>query len=432
MVMRKHQRYFPVYSKTSSKLLPFFITVANGAVDVEQVALGNEAVLRARFEDATFFYREDMKHQLEDFRPKLNGAMFQKDLGSLLDKSNRVEAIVESLASLASISTKEGGMAGMEGAIGTAKKAAHLSRADLATSVVTEMTALAGTMGRHYAYQQGLPSELAEAIFESVLPRQSGDKLPSSPAGILVAIADRIDSIVGLFAAGCAPSAAADPYGLRRAAYGMLQTCLSNNVSLSLKSIVDLAAKHQPLKVSEDVKGEVLGYLAGRMEQLLVDAGNPTEAVRAVLAERGDDPSLAAKTCNDLRAEWTVNGSGASPSPRLKTVMQALGRPTRIVRGKEVDPSWAVKPTLFDCDEERALFAAYERAKGRVSGGGRASLDLALDVFAQELEKPVDAFFEKVFVMCEDEGIRRNRLALMREVAGLTKGVIELAELPGF
>lgn len=168
------------------------------------------------------------------------------------------------------------------------------------------------------------------------------------------------------------------------------------------------------------------------MEQLLVDAGNPTEAVRAVLAERGDDPSLAVKTCAELKAEWTVNGSVGSPSPRLKTVMQALGRPTRIVRGKDVDPAWTVNPALFDCDEERSLFAAYERAKARVGGEGRVSLDLALDAFAQELEKPVDAFFDKVFVMCEDEGVRKNRLALMREVAGLTAGIIELAELPGF
>ena len=377
-----------------------------------------------------------MEQKLEDFRPKLKGAMFQKDLGSLLDKSNRVEAMISPLASLATIASKGSqGRAGMEGAVETAEKAASLSRADLATSVVTEMTALAGTMGRHYAYQQGLPPDLAEAIFESVLPRQSGDKLPSSPAGILVAVADRIDSIVGLFAAGCAPSAAADPYALRRAAYGMLQTCVGNGVSLSLRSIVDLAAKHQPLAVSEEVKGEVLGYLAGRMEQLLVDAGNATEAVRAVLVERGDDPSLAVETCSELRNEWTINGAISTPSPRLKTVMQALGRPTRIVRGKEVDLSLIVNPSLFDCDEERALFGAYERAQGRIlkeGGAGRVTLNVALDIFAQELEKPVDAFFEKVFVMCEDEGVRRNRLALMRDLAGLTKGLIEFSELPGF
>mmetsp|Transcript_20995 Transcript_20995/g.46001 ORF Transcript_20995/g.46001 Transcript_20995/m.46001 type:complete len:1090 (-) Transcript_20995:488-3757(-) len=413
MVMRKHQRYFPVFDAAGA-LLPYFITVANGEVEVPRVAAGNEAVLRARFEDATFFYREDLKQPLQEFRPKLRGTMFQKDLGSLYDKSERVEKLVEPLAAAM----------GHTAAVPTARQAAHLSKADLATSVVMEMTALAGTMGRHYAYKQGLDAAVAEAIFESVLPRQAGDTLPSSPAGIVVAVADRLDSLVGLFAAGCAPSAATDPYGLRRAAYGMLQALVSNRISLSLKSAVAAASALQPIPVSDKVQAEVCGYVGGRLEQLLVDSGVPTEAVRAVLAERGDDPALAARSAEELRAEWEAGEGG-----RLRRVMTSLGRPTRIVRGKAVDPSWQVSESKFDCDEERALYAAFQVQRAKLSPS--MSIPDFLEA-CEPLNQPIDAFFDKVFVMCDDEAVRNNRLALLRDIAAVTRGVVDLAQLPGF
>lgn len=183
MVMRKHQRYFPVLAPggAGAPLLPAFVTVANGQVDAAAVAAGNEAVLRARFEDAAFFYREDLKRPLEEFRPKLMGTLFQKDLGTLLDKSDRVASLAGPLADAA----------GLSDAKETAVEAARLAKADLATSTVMEMTALAGVMGRHYALKQGLRPEVAEAIFEAALPRHAGDILPTSPAGVVVAVADR-------------------------------------------------------------------------------------------------------------------------------------------------------------------------------------------------------------------------------------------------
>ncbi|KAF6257872.1 glycyl-tRNA synthetase beta subunit-domain-containing protein, partial [Scenedesmus sp. NREL 46B-D3] len=315
MVMRKHQRYFPVFSP-KGKLLPAFITVANGPVDPAAVAAGNEAVLRARFEDAAFFYKEDLKQQLADFRPKLKGTLFQKDLGTIYDKSVRVEALCPDLAAAMDLAA----------AAGTAVAAAALCKADLATHTVTEMTALAGTMGRHYAQVQGLPEDVSTAIFEAVLPRQAGDMLPASPAGIVVAVADRLDSLVGLVAAVGAPSATADPYGLRRAAYGMLQALVSNNVSLSLHSAVALAAAQQPLPVSQQQQEAVVEFVSRRLEQLLVDSGVSAEAVRAVLAERGDNPTLASSTAAQLQA--ALDAGDASP---LRAVMTALSRPTRIV-----------------------------------------------------------------------------------------------------
>lgn len=225
----------------------------------------------SRFEDATFFYNEDLKTSLDQLRPKLSGTLFQKDLGSLLDKASRVEALVQPLA------TATGLEAAQPGVTAVAQRAAHLAKADLASSTVMEMTALAGTMGRHYAIKQGLPADVCEAIFEACLPRQAGDLLPQTPAGILAAVADRLDSLVGLFSAGCAPTASADPYGLRRAAYGMLQALVSNKVSLSMKSAVSAAAGLQPQTVSDAQQAAVLDYISGRLEQLISDNGIQAE-----------------------------------------------------------------------------------------------------------------------------------------------------------
>ncbi|GAB4813228.1 hypothetical protein N2152v2_000274 [Parachlorella kessleri] len=432
MVMRKHQRYFPVYRPQSDQLLPYFVTVANGEVDVPTVQAGNEAVLRARFEDAQFFYQADLDTRLEDFRPKLSGTLFQKDLGSLLDKSLRVEQLVAPLATAT----------GLTGAAEVAKQAAHLCKADLATHMVTEMTALAGTMGRHYALKEGLSQEVAEAIFESVLPRQAGDTLPTTPAGILVSVADKLDSLVGLFAAGCAPTATADPYGLRRSAVGMLQALISSGTQLDLAAAVDAAAALQPRPLSDEGRAAVLDFIERRLEQLLVDGGDPVEAVRAALRERGTNPALAASTAHEIKDELA-----AGPGGRLQAVMAALARPVRLTRGKQIEAGWAVDETLMEQQEERDLLAAYTQAAAKVRvtplyyrayplwDDGEVSPGMSVHAFLEATEgltQPLDAYFEKVFVMCDDAEVRQSRLALLRDVAALPRGILDLAELPGF
>jgi glycyl-tRNA synthetase len=459
-VMRKHQRYFPVYEgsreeeeeeealgaaaaaaaasppQPQRRLLPKFVTVANGPVDVPSVAAGNEAVLRARFEDAAFFYREDLKRPLQDYRPKLKGTVFHRDLGSLFDKSVRVEALAAPLADLL----------GMSSHASSAAEAAALCKCDLATSVVTEMTELAGVMGRHYAERQGLPRAVSEAVLEAALPRFAGDALPSSPSGLVVAVADRLDSLVGLVAAVGAPSATADPYGLRRAAYGMLQALIAGEARLSLRRAVDLAAGVQPLDVAEAKRAEVRDFVARRLEQLLVDGGAGAEAVRAVLAERGDDPALAAATVAQL-SPYVVAAAGADadassssssssgPAARLRRVMTALARPTRIIRGKAAAEAAAtVDEALFEGDEERRLEAALREADAALEArGGSAACSVDDFMEAAEVMVPaIDAFFEKVFVMCEDPVVRANRIALLRDVAAFSKGVLDLSALPGF
>jgi glycyl-tRNA synthetase len=364
-----------------------------------------------------------------------------------------VQALVPALAAAA----------GLEGAREVAAEAARLSRADLATAVVTEMTALAGVMGRHYALAGGADPAVAQAIFESVLPRHAGDELPASPAGVLVSAADKLDSLVGLFAAGCAPTATADPYGLRRAAVGLLQVLLASGARLDLPAAVDAAAEAQPVPVPPAARAEVLDFVSRRLEQLLVDGGAAVEAVRAALAERGRDAALAAATAREASAELAAGEAG-----RLHRVMAAMARPVRLTRGKGVDDAWAVDPALFQAQEERDLHAAYMQAAAQV-GTGRFDLrpplaaaarrsacpcpipqhlntrtahpalqispDMSVPAFleaAEALVAPLDSYFDKVFVMCEEEGVRRGRLALLRDVAALPRGILDLSELPGF
>ncbi|EIE22621.1 hypothetical protein COCSUDRAFT_53607 [Coccomyxa subellipsoidea C-169] len=414
MVMRKHQRYFPVYKASGEALLPHFITVANGQIDVPTVRTGNEAVLRARFEDAQFFYSADLRQPLEAFLPKLAGTQFHKTLGNLLQKSERTAGLIRPLAQLT----------GLTEAAEVAEAAARLARADLATSLVTEMTGLAGTMGRHYALQCGTAPDVAEAIFEAVLPRHAGDALPRTPAGILVAVADRLDSLVGLFAAGAAPSASADPFALRRSAYGMLEALVSNEVRVDLRAALAAAAVAQPIPADETVVAGVLEFVTRRLEQLLVDGGCGAEVVRAVLSERGADPYAAAQSARDLQACSSEGEAG-----RLPRVMAAFARPTRIVRGKEVDAAWAVDESKFELEEERALWAAFRAVAGQIRP------DMSIPDFlqvAEALVEPVDAYFEQVFVMCDDEAVRHSRLALLKDIAALPSGIVNFAMLPGF
>lgn len=428
-VMRKHQRYFPIMCKSSNQLLPAFVTVANGPIDIPTVRAGNQAVLRARFEDARFFYESDTSRSLEEVRPKLAGTMFHKELGSLLDKNDRVEALVPGLpAVIDGLNDHQGSY---QADIDVAIKAAHLCKADLATSVVTEMTELAGVMGKHYALKEGYPEAVATAIFESVLPRHAGDQVPTTLPGLLVSLADKLDSLVGLFAAGCEPTASADPYGVRRAAVGLLQ-CLFADERLrvfDLEKAIETAASVQPVQqqpVTTECKAAVAAFVIKRLEQQMLGAENvPVEAVRAAVAERGNFPVLAALTARDIGREMESGEAGV-----LYRIMTAMARPVRLTRGKDIDAAWRPQsPEDMECEEERTLLAAYQSVRGQIKP------DMSVAEFLQAAEAlvdPLDAYFENVFVMCEDEGRRRGRLALMRDIAALPRGVLDLSELPGF
>eukprot|EP00741_Cyanophora_paradoxa_P009065 tig00001466_g8778.t1 len=424
-VMRKHQRYFPVEDAADpDRLLPHFVTVANGACDAGVVRAGNEAVIRARYADAQFFWQHDVSRPLEDFVPALASLTFQEKLGSMLDKSRRVEKLAPALAEMAGLSGEE---------LATVARAAALAKADLATQMVVEMTELAGTMGRYYALRSGESAAVAQAVFEHALPRFAGDATPASRPGAVLSVADRVDSLVGLFAAGCQPKATADPFALRRAALGLIATLLSTGVRLDVRAAVAASAATQPIAVAPETQAEVLDFVARRFEAYIAELEGASEAerrpdlIRAVLGARGADPALAVATLRELAAE--------AESERFGRVMTAYARPARLVRSKavaDVPEDAAVESALFEGEEERALHAALAAFEAAVPDPAAASLGAWLEAFDAVLAGPIDAFFEKVFVMAEEAAVKRNRIALLRRVAATATGLLDFPEIQGF
>lgn len=413
MVMQKHQKYFAVCD-ANGQLLPYFIAVANGAIDEATVRKGNEAVLRARYEDAKFFYELDTRKRFSEFREQLKNILFHEKLGTMLDKMTRVENMVTKLSCILDIN---------EDTQQIIREAASLAMSDLSTSVVTEFTALSGVMGRHYALRDGYSQQTAEALYEITLPRFSGDILPKSDAGIVLAIADRLDSLVGLFSAGCQPSSTNDPFGLRRISYGLVQLLVENNKNLDFKEALELAADVQPIKVNPQVIDEALQFVTRRLEQFLVDKGVSAEIVRSILTERANFPGLAAKSAYKMEE--------LSKGELFPKVVEAYSRPTRIVRGKEdeLDGEYQVDEAAFETNEERVLWNTFLSVKKSINPG--LDIDDFVEISSQ-LIQPLEDFFNNVFVMVDDAKIRKNRLALLKEIADLPKGIADLTLLPGF
>ncbi|KAL0429137.1 UNVERIFIED_CONTAM: Glycine--tRNA ligase, chloroplastic/mitochondrial 2, partial [Sesamum radiatum] len=375
MVMQKHQKYFAITDQ-DGKLLPYFIAVANGPINETVVRKGNEAVLRARYEDAKFFYELDTSKRFSEFRDQLKGILFHD--------------------------------------------AASLAMSDLSSSVVTEFTSLAGVMARHYALRDGYSEQIAEALFEITLPRFSGDILPKTDAGTILAIADRLDSLVGLFAAGCQPTSTNDPFGLRRISYGLVQLLVDTKRNLELRHALELAAAVQPVKVEAQIIDDVHQFVTRRLEQLLMDQGVSPEVVRSVLAQRANRPYLAAKSAYKMKA--------LSEGELLPKIIEAYSRPTRIVRGKDVADDFEVDEAVFETKEERALWSTFTLLRSKIHP------DMEVDDFVEAslpLLQPLEDFFNHVFVMVEDERIRMNRLALLRKISDLPKGIADLSILPG-
>ena len=249
---------------------------------LDTVTSGNEHVIRARFADAEYFVREDLKQPLEAYLPRLRTLTFQVKLGSMLDKVNRIQALVEDLAPLVGLD---------QTGLSIARRAAHLCKADLGTQMVVEMTSLQGQMGRTYALHSGEPRAVAQAILEHYLPRYPGDGRPESQPGLLVGLADRLDSLVGLFAAGLAPSGNKDPFALRRAAVGLVGNLVTWDLDFDLRVAVSAAAAHQPLVTGEESQIAVLDFVEERLRNVLLESGRRYDVVEAVLTPQGHNPA---------------------------------------------------------------------------------------------------------------------------------------------
>ena len=408
-VMRKHQRNFPVERK--GKLLPYFIAVNNGHLsDIPLIVKGNEQVIRARFADADYFIRRDLEHSLEDHIPRLATLAFQTELGSVLDKVERVKGLVETLADAMGLKAGERK---------TALRAAALCKADLATHMVVEMTALQGEMGREYALRGGESKDVAEAILEHYLPRFAGDRLPSSRAGLVIGIADRLDTLIGLFAIGLSPTGARDPYALRRAAIGLVQILLGHDLRFNLSEWLATAEKGLPKRGDAQVQVQCLEFIVARLRALLLAQGHRYDIVDAVLAAQGYDPVGSANGVQDL-TQWVERDD-------WPTILQAYARCARILRDQE--GPFDLDPSLFSEDEERKLHTEIKKAEAVDRAAG--SVAEFLNAF-EPMIPAITAFFDEVLVMSEDAALRANRLAMLQRIVALADRVVDLSYLEGF
>jgi glycyl-tRNA synthetase len=415
-VMKKHQRYFPVEKARPDEpgggvLLPYFIAVRNdGLAGMDLVVEGNQHVIRARFADAAFFVQEDMKHSLADFLPRLGTLTFQVKLGSMLDKTRRIMTLVENLAPTLGLTPE---MAA------AAKRGAELCKADLATHMVIEMTSLQGVMGRYYALHSGESEMVANAIFEHYLPRYNGDMLPQSLPGTLVGIADRLDTLAGLFAAGMAPTGARDPFALRRAALGLVLELIGAQLDLDLRNSLEAAAANLPIPASPENMAACLSFVVERLRNLLLEQGSRFDVVDAVLAAQGYNPASAVRAVKALsvwvaRVDWN-------------RILPAYARCVRITRDQA---EWfSVNPQAFVETQEKELYATLLTAQAARQSPG--SPDDFLKAFLPMIPA-INTFFDKVLVMVDDEPLRRNRLGLLQRIAALAEGVADMSRLEGF
>ncbi|MBN1643016.1 MAG: glycine--tRNA ligase subunit beta [Anaerolineae bacterium] len=415
-VMKTHQRYLPVVgapgTDRADQLLPYFVTVRNGDDEnLEIVRQGNEDVIRARFADAQFFFAHDTRQHLANFLPRLATLTFQEQLGSMLDKVRRLERLAPRLGEMLGLCAAE---------LMTVQRAANLCKADLATQMVVEMTSLQGIMGREYARRSGEPDAVAEAIYEHYLPRFADDALPRTKPGIVISLADRLDSLVGLFAVGLAPSGTKDPFALRRAALGIVQVLLGNALRFDLKVALARAAKRLPVQADADVQQAVLDYIAQRLRGVLLDSGVRYDVADAVLAARSHDPYWAAQAASALGA-WVE-------APDWMDLLNAYARCVRIVRDQE--SRYPVEPAHLTEPASTALWQALQEAQEALPAD-EPGVDDVLSAI-RGLVPAINRFFNDVLVMDPDLAVRENRLGLVQSVAALTDGIVDLSRLEGF
>ena len=407
--MRDHQRYFPVKAADGS-LMPLFITVRNGGKEhLETVQHGNERVLRARLEDAQFFFDEDRKKSLEEHREKLKTVVFQQGLGTMYEKSER-------LMELAAFIADE--LGADEKVHKHAKRAAELCKADLVTGMVQEFTELQGIMGREYAKLDGECEKVAIAIDEHYMPRFAGDNQPQSEAGRIVSVADKIDTIVGTFSRGKIPTGSQDPFALRRQALGLVNMMIEAKYTLSLSKVV---AKAMDLYQITDeaarmkMQQDVADFMRLRLKNVLEDVRY--DVVDAVL-ENVDDLYAVS-----LRAEAVAKFVA---SDAATANIQAFVRAANLA--KKADAA-AINEALFNTDEEKSLYQVYTATASSVDSlvAGH-DYDGAIDALT-ELSAPIDAFFDGVMVMDKDEKIKNNRLGLLKSIDALVNRVADFSKV---
>jgi glycyl-tRNA synthetase len=323
----------------------------------------------------------------------------------MLDKSDRMLKLSSDIADMLHLDNVQRS---------NVQRATFLAKADLVTQMVTEMTSLQGIIGREYALRSGEPKEVASAIGEQY------QTVPQSKIGLTIALADRLDSLVGLFAAGLAPSGAKDPFGLRRAAIGIVQPLIEHDADFDLTEAVKKSAKTQPMEVREETQKQILEFLTGRLKVVLNEMGYRYDVVEAVLAEQSANPAASARAVKQLQ-EWVGRADWS-------TILPGYARCVRILRSQTADRGpWTVDKSKLVDAEEKNLYAAIQKTVH----SSPSTVDELLEIVLQ-LIPSINAFFDKVLVMAEDEKVRQNRLALVGQIADLSKGIADLSKLEGF
>jgi glycyl-tRNA synthetase beta chain len=408
-----HQRYFPV-ADDSGTLLPYFVTVANlESKEPEQVIEGNERVIRPRLADAAFFWDSDRRKPLASREEALRDVVYQAGLGSLYDRSQRIARIGAWLAGELETDKK------------SVERAAALAKCDLLSGMVGEFPDLQGTMGRYYALSDGEPETVATAIAEQYLPRFAGDDLPASDAGQIVAVAEKIDALAGVFSLGKKPSGNRDPFGLRRAALGIVRILIECSIDIDLKALIARAVDEQPQgKIDADeLAADLYGFVTDRLRRYFLDrdTGLATETFDAVMVRKPaslvdfDRRLAAVQTFARLEQAESL----AAANKRIANILRQAGDP----QGLEV------KEKRLELDAEKALYSALASARDKVGPllaerrYARVLSELA------DLRDPVDRFFDDVMVMADEEDVRLNRLALLGELRALFLDVADISRL---
>ena len=410
--MKEHQRYFPVLDQ-AGKLLPLFITVRNGGKEhLDIVRHGNERVLRARLADARFFYMEDQKGTLEQRVERLKTIVFQDGLGTMHDKVLRVQAAALQLGKTLQADALT---------LKQVERTAYLAKADLVTGMVCEFTELQGVMGREYAKLNGEDASVAEGIYEHYLPRFAGDELPQGIPGRLVSIADKLDNIVATFSRGLIPTGSQDPYALRRQAQGILSTLLAAPHAFSLQAMVQYALdqlKVTDAAVQEKLQQDVAEFFRLRLKNLLLEQNIRYDLVDAIL--EGNTDVLYESWLKAQALQKAAEGNS------LKQAVQALTRAANLVKHATRDE---IKEASFVADEEKQLFAAYQKAAAVVATSLQQRNYAQVLVELATLAEPVHAFFEAVMVMDPDEEVKATRLALLKQIVSLAGGIGDLGKV---
>ena len=393
--MKDHQRYFPLVDQ-GGKLLPMFLTVRNGSDhSIEVVQAGNERVLRARLDDAKFFFNEDRKKPLIDRQDGLTKIVFQEGLGNLADKTER-------LLKLGRVFGEECGL--HEDAAVVLERATELAKTDLTTGMVTEFTELQGVMGKEYALLDGESPEVAEAIFEQYLPRFAGDVLPQTEAGKVLSIIDKVDNIVATFSRGLIPTGSQDPYALRRQTIGILNILLGSEWNISLRPIFKASMEllNVPAEKQDELLGQVEEFFTLRLKNIFLDREVPHHVIDLLLSN--NELSVA-------DAEGLVNALLANRIDENVELVQAYTRMYNLVKDVEYT---GVNSDLLKEDAEKALFEAASKASEASLAAWEAGDYAAVVAVPATLVPAINKFFEDVMVMDKDEAIKANRLQLVR------------------